>query len=285
MKVEFLHTLCAVIRRGTFAAAAEDVHVTPGAVSQHIKYLEQHFGQLLFDRSSRRAHPTPFALELAETVQGTLDALESLRTRDETDVSGRTRLGTIDTVQATLLPGALKWLRDQYPKLDVELARGRSDHLLGELNAGTLDAAVVVRPLTGGSSRLFWQVLREEKMVLVAPPDATGKTVQELLQQHDWIRFDKTSTGGMIAAQFVERLQPRMRARIDLLSSHAIVAMVSAGLGVSVIPQPYEPLRRAYAFREVDLGKKGPTRQVAFVCRQADKDKRSIGALQEAFRL
>ncbi|WP_420223559.1 LysR family transcriptional regulator [Pigmentiphaga litoralis] len=146
MKVEFLHTLCAVIRRGTFAAAAEEVHVTPGAVSQHIKYLEQHFGQLLFDRSARRAHPTPFALELAQTVQGTLDALESLRTRDETDVSGRTRLGTIDTVQATLLPGALKWLRDQYPKLDVELARGRSDHLLGELNAGTLDAAVVVRP-------------------------------------------------------------------------------------------------------------------------------------------
>jgi DNA-binding transcriptional LysR family regulator len=283
MKLEFLNTLCAVLKRGTFAAAADEVNLSPGAVSQHIKYLEEHFGKLLFDRSSRRARPTPFALELAATVEGTLQAMETLRTRNETEVTGKVRLGTIDTIQATMLPLAMKVLQERYPLLEVDLARGRSERLLTELNAGTIDAAVLVRPQSGGSSRLYWQTLMHETMVLIAPPDCQESSVSEVLRKYDWIRFDKTSPGGRIAAQYVEQIEPRMKSRIDLLSSHAIIAMVSAGLGVSVIPQPQDPLRRAYAFREFDLGPDGPVRQIAFVCRRADREKKSIQALYAAF--
>ncbi|MDH2236305.1 LysR family transcriptional regulator [Pigmentiphaga sp. GD03639] len=283
MKLEFLQTLCAVLRRGTFAAAAEEVNLTPGAVSQHIKYLEQHFGQPLFDRAARQARPTPFAHELAALVQGTLESLEALRARRQTRVSGKVALGTIDSIQATLLPMAMKVLQSDYPELDVHLARGRSERLLGELRDGAIDAAVLVRPQSGGSSRLHWQTLMHETMVLVAPPDARGDTVEQLLRGHDWIRFDKTSTGGRIAAQYVHRLHPRMKSRIDLLSSHAIIAMVSAGLGVSIIPQPYDPLRKAYRFRELSLGRGGPRRQIAFVCRRADVDKPALGVLRAAF--
>lgn len=283
MKLEFLQTLCAVLKRGTFAAAADEVNLSPGAVSQHIKYLEEHFGKLLFDRSARRAQPTAFALELAATVEGTLAALDGLRLRHETEVTGKVTLGTIDTIQATMLPRALKMLKQRYPLLDVVLARGRSERLLAELNAGQLDAAVLVRPQSGGSSRLHWQTLMHEPMVLVAPPDCRETTIADVLRAHDWIRFDKTSPGGAIAAAYVERIAPRMKNRIDLLSSHAIVAMVAEGLGVSVIPKPQDPLRRAYSFQEFDLGPDGPSREIAFVCRHADREKKSLLALRSSF--
>ena len=86
MKLAFLNTLDAVLRRGSFAAAAQEVGLTAGAVSLQIRGLEKYFGQPLFDRSSRTSRPTPFAKELAGSIQGALATIEALRDKRSTQV-------------------------------------------------------------------------------------------------------------------------------------------------------------------------------------------------------
>jgi DNA-binding transcriptional LysR family regulator len=70
---------------------------------------------------------------------------------------------------------------------------------------------------------------------------------------------------------------------MEVRSIDAIVAMVSTGLGVTIVPRPRKPLLDAYAVREVRLGKGGPTRQISLVRRRADVDDRNIDAVLHAF--
>ena len=59
--------------------------------------------------------------------------------------------------------------------------------------------------------------------------------------------------------------------------------MVSAGLGVSVVPLPRDELLRAYGVRAIRLGATAPTRQIALVQRSADADDRRTDAVKRAF--
>jgi len=207
--------------------------------------------------------------------------LVALQAPQASTVSGRVRLGAIASVQSGALPQALRTVRDRHPALDVEVSLDDSDKLLVELKAGRIDAAVLVRPQSGGSSRLSWQNLGSQPFVLLAPPGTSGTSAHELLRRLDLIRYDTALTGGQIAARYVAQLAPRARVAMEIRSIDAIVAMVSAGLGVSIVPQPRKALLDAHGVRELRL-KGGPTRQIAFVRRRPDAANRNISAVYSA---
>lgn len=282
MNVTMLSTLVAILDRGSFAAAAQEVGCTPSAVSLQVKQLETYFGQPLFDRSARTVKPTPFALEAATVARDISCRLEALRARPAIKVSGRVRLGAIATIQTSALPQALRLLRDRHPALEVEVFLNDSDVLQTELKAGRIDMAVLVRPQSGGSSRLAWQNIAKQPYVMLVPPGIQGSAPQDLLQRLDLIRYDTSLTGGRIAARYVRQVFPRARCAMDVRSIDAIVAMVSVGLGVSIVPQPRKALLDAHGVRELSLGKNGPTRQLAVVRRSADADNRNIDAVSQA---
>jgi DNA-binding transcriptional LysR family regulator len=287
MNIGMFATLVAIVDRGTLAAAAQQVGCTPSAVSLQVKQLEAYFGQPLFDRSSRAVKPTPYGTQVAGLARELVQRLDGLRAKPVTSVVGRLRLGAIASVQADVLPQALRTLRDRHPALDVVMTLDDSDELLTELKAGRIDAAVLVRPASGGSTRLAWSDLKQQPFVMLAPATAPDEKPAELLQRLGWIRYDTTLTGGRIAARHVRRLAPRARCTMETKSIDAIVAMVAAGLGVTVVPRPRQPLMSAYAVRELRLGRSAPTRQIALVCRGSDREDRRIAAtravLSEAY--
>lgn len=288
MKLAALDTLAAVLASGSFSAAAGEVGLTPSAVSLQMKQLEEYFGRPLFDRSGRTAVPTPFARELSGATGAALAVIESFRRRSDVTVSGVLRLGAIPSVQNSVLPYALRVLHERHPALTVQLTSDVSAPLQAAVNAGKLDAAVVVRPPNGGSTRLHWRDLARVPFVLIAPTAAEGATVQQLLRRYPWIKYERSLTGGRIAAQYVRRLGASARSEYEVASTDAIVAMVSEGLGVSVIPQPRAPLRQAYPCREVPLGPGAPFRQVSWLCQKADAEDRrhaaTFSALRDAYR-
>lgn len=284
MKLQFLHTLAAVLRHGSFAAAAKEVNLTPSAVSLQMQQLEAYFGQPLFDRSARQVRPTPFALQVGRTAEQALQAIDDLRQPRGQAITGHLRLGTMESAQVTLLPAALRHMRERAPALTHQVQRGVSTALLEQVKADQLDAAVLVRPQSGGSRRLAWFPLLREHFVLIAPPDAPALPPVELLRRYDWIRFDRSTTGGDIAARWVNQVAPRLRSTLDLPGTEAIAAMVSSGLGVSVVPALRQELIAAFPLQQIPLGRGAPLRHVALVCRHADADSRRMQLVLEAFR-
>ena len=283
MKFEFLMTLNSVLRHGSFASAADDMGLTPSAVSLQMKRLEEYVGQPLFDRSGRTVRPTPLASDLAESIRTALDAVEEARTRHSAALSGRVVIGAIRSLQPTMIPLVLREIGDRHPGLAVRVIQGDSGELLDHLKAGRLDGAALIRPTSGGSSRLDWQDLERQPFVFVAPPDSTETTAEALIARYDWIQFDTSLTSGRTAASHLHRLSPGTRPRFELESIEAVLAMVSAGLGVSIIPRlPVAPTVRA-PVRQIPLGVSTPTRQIAFVCRSGDADNRRVRAIRDAF--
>jgi DNA-binding transcriptional LysR family regulator len=282
LKIEFLTTLDAILRHGSFAGAAEEVGLTASAVSLQVKRLEEYLGQPLFDRSGRTAKPTAIARELCDNVRGALAAVEAARTRQTLGVSGRVVLGTVRSLQSTMIPHVLQEITRHHPALCVRVIQGDSTELLNQLKAGELDGAALIRPTSGGSSRLYWHDLERQPFVFVAPQDSGDLPPSELVKRYDWLQFDASLTSGRVAASYLHRLSPTTRPRFELESIEAILAMVSAGLGVSVIPKVTRPAA-IHPVRQIPLGKNAPSRQIAFVCRGADAETRRVIALRDAF--
>lgn len=282
MKIESFRTLDAVLRGGSFAAGAAYMNLSPSAVSLQMKQLEEYFGQPLFDRSALQVRPNAFAGEINTVLQDTLAKMDELRRRSSPAVAGQIRLGTIEPLQVTLIPPLLRHARTHFPALDVRLIRGRVSDLILKLKSGEIDAAIIVQPESGGSSRLSWTPLFQERLVLIAPPESREQTVAELFRQHEWIRFDKSTVGGRIAARYVAEHAPHARCRIDLQSLAALTALVSEGLGVSILPEPGPNLYNVHPVRILSLGKDGPYRQVSFVCRLTDQENRLVLALLDS---
>ncbi len=285
MKLAFLGTLEAILRRGSFAAAAEEVGLTPSAVSLQIKRLEEHLGQPLFIRSGRVAQPTPLARELAASVHDALSALEALRLRSTPVVEGRVVLGTIRTVQSSTLPLALQEVRRRYPRLTVRAIQADSAVLLQQLKTGAVDAAVLIKPTVRSSGRFSWFPLAREPFVLIAPPGSTGRTLNELLRSHDWIQFDTALVSGRMAASYLHRTAPRARSSVEVDSIDTVVALVSAGFGISIVPKPRHPISSVHPVREIPLQVSAQAREIAFVCRALDGENRRVLALREAFEV
>jgi DNA-binding transcriptional LysR family regulator len=67
----------AAARLESFALAAQELHLTPSAISHQVKELEQYFGRPLFLRRNRRIEPTPEALRLLDSLSRVFDVVEA----------------------------------------------------------------------------------------------------------------------------------------------------------------------------------------------------------------
>lgn len=283
MNLAALRTFRAILEHKSFTAAGEAVGCSPSAVSLQVKQLEEFFGRPLFDRSTRHVVPTPFAREVASAAADISRMLDGLRVRAPVAVTGKITLGVITSMQTEILPRVIHDLRSAYPALDIRVPPlNDTAELLAELKAGRIDAAVVVRPDNGGSSRLHWRDIYRQPYVMLAPRDTEPLAPHALLERYPWVAYDTSIDGGRVAARHVRRISAKARFAIELRSTDAIVAMIALGLGVTVVPRPRRPLLEGYGVREIPLGRQAPSRRISLACRKADADNRNIAAVGAA---
>jgi DNA-binding transcriptional LysR family regulator len=284
MKFSFFETLEAVLRTGSLSRAADEMSLTPSAVSMQMKQVEVFFGQPLFDRSGLQVKPMPFAHEVASVMQLPMQQIEQLRRRNSIQIEGTIRLGVIESMQASLLPGVIQHLLKKHPALQLKPARGRAVELIAAVKANELDAAIVVQPVKGGSQRLHWQHLFKNELVVIAPPTAKTAKIQQLFCDYPWIRFDASTSTGKLAAQWIGQNMPQAQRSMDLPSVHAVLSMVNAGLGVSMVPSIDPRMMMAYPVRVYPIGRGAPALNVVLLTRKNEPKTRLMDALFESIQ-
>ncbi len=127
-----LRTFEAAARLQSFALAAQELHLTPSAISHQIRDLERHFGRALFERRHRQVQTTQEGRRLFESLGRLFDALEA--------TCAEVQLPTHDEVLAVhCAPSlALKWLGPhlpsfvaQHPAINIRLTTGADPVDLG----------------------------------------------------------------------------------------------------------------------------------------------------------
>ncbi len=279
MKLETFITLEAVLRTGTLAGAARILHLTPSAVSIQMKQLEQYMGQQLFDRSGLEVKPLPVAHEMSSVMQRAIEQLDMLKRNKTYVVEGHLHIGIIESMQPLLLPDLTRILRTRYPSLHIQTRRGKSADLTNAVKAGELDAAVVAQPETGGSSRLHWHFLQEQELALVVPPQEQELAVPELFRRYDWIRYDRRTIAGRLATRYVNQQVGAAHSSIEFDVVRAILAMVSAGLGISVVQLTEPGIHLNYPVQIRRL-QDAPVIRFSLVMRKPDAESRPLETLQ-----
>lgn len=100
----------ATVRLGSVSAAADELHFTHGAVSRHVRSLEELLGRRLLERRNRGVHPTPDARRLAAEVAQALDDVQGALRR----AAQPHRRTLVLSCEPTLL---MRWLIPRLPRL------------------------------------------------------------------------------------------------------------------------------------------------------------------------
>lgn len=239
MSIRHLRTLLAIAEQGSFAAAARAVRLTQSAVSMQMRALEEELGTALFDRSTRPPALTSAARALiadAEELVRGYDRLVHERRSQDAPVEGHLRLGAVPSVITGILPTAIAALRRRHPGMHVEIAMALSADLVDRLERGRLDAAIVSelgKPRQG----YLWQPFAREPLVLIAPLDAPRQSAAELLAAYPFIRYTRQAWVGRLIDATLKRRRIKVGEAMTLDTLEAVTAMVSHGLGVSIVPQ------------------------------------------------
>lgn len=130
----------AAARHASAKLAAQELHVTPTAISHQVRALEAWLGTALFERRPRQLHLTAAGRELQAVLAAGLDSFAATLARLRHTV-GRQQvtLTTTPAIAARCLMPRLDWMREHHPMLDVRI---HATHELVPLDGIAADVAV-----------------------------------------------------------------------------------------------------------------------------------------------
>ncbi|MFJ4256435.1 LysR family transcriptional regulator [Pseudomonas monteilii] len=285
MDTRYLDSFLQVAELGSTAAAARKLNLTPTAVAQRIKALENEIGQSILVRAGRRMQLTPAGQALQEPARELLARAGELRAIAALDsVAGDLRIGCITTALSYLVPGVLASLIDNYQFLHPHLEPAFSTDLYQKVVSGQIDVAMLVKPQFELAKEFTWQSISDEPFVVLAPKSLANEHPHDLLASQPFIRYHRSSWGGVMADRYLLQhgIVPHERFEIDALD--AIAAMVKGNLGVSLVPS-WRPLHaRLDELAQIQLPAPGLFRPIGLLWKRNTAKGRLIDVLRQELR-
>jgi LysR family transcriptional regulator, hydrogen peroxide-inducible genes activator len=243
MELQYLKYFCAVADKGSFTRAAQQAHVSQPTLSHQIRKLETELGVRLLDRLGRTVQLTELGRIFLPRAQAILRDLEAARSDvvdRKTAVSGPLSVGVIPTIAPYFLPSVLAAFSRKYPETRVTVAEEITPLLLERLRKGTMDVAILALPLRHRGGDFRTSTLLQERLYAVLP-------AHHALARHDAVSLDELQDDSFlllrdghcfretaVAACKRANVSPKISFESGQFSS--ILSMVSAGLGVSIVP-------------------------------------------------
>ena len=258
-----LRYFIAVAEEKHFGRAAARLSMTQPPLSQAIRALEETLGVELFARTKRSVELTPVGVDLLPEVRRLLASAEGLRPLAQSLARGEAgvlSLAFVSTADYGLLPLLLRDFGARHPRVRLQLAEATSDVQIDELVAGRIDAGLVIAPLPPRHlAQLSWLPIAREPLVIAMSSELAEHAGSN--PDGDW-RDEPVSLRDVADAPLVifpRRLAPGFydiimdcygvaglapRVGQEAIQMQTIVSLVSAGMGVALVPQSLRNLRR-----------------------------------------
>jgi DNA-binding transcriptional LysR family regulator len=235
-----LRVFTAVARHLSFGKAADELHLTPPAISMQIKELEEQVGLPLFDRGGRSVALTvtgEYLLVYARKILSTLKDAEDALARFRGLQTGRLSIGMVSTAKY-FVPRLMALFRAEHPGIEVRLAIGSNrEQLATMLQSNEVDLAIMGRPPREMATRA--EPFAVHPHVIVTPPDhplaKVGHAPAAALADYEFlIREPESGTRAAMEKFFADhRLAPRVA--MEMPSNETIKQAVMAGMGISFL--------------------------------------------------
>jgi DNA-binding transcriptional LysR family regulator len=245
LNVNRMRVLREVAARGSIAAAAEALYLSPSAVSQQMSTLEREAGVELLERVGRGVRLTPAGERLVAYTERVLVVLEEAQADVDAvahGVAGRVHTSAFPTAARALLVPALARIKAAYPRLQLRMVDLEPEDGIPLLRIGELDILLTYEfemlppKEQAGLERV---PLMSEPMAIALPvshPLAAGPVRVADLRDEQWIVGRDGSS--FLEVQVHVANEAGYEPRVDLHSNdyQVILAAVEAGLGVALVP-------------------------------------------------
>lgn len=232
LDLDLLRSFVAVIDCGSVLHAAARIGRSQSAVSMQMQRLEEDIGRALFRRDGRTLRPNPAGEELLLHARRLLrlsdEALASLRHPDD---AGTVRLGVPEDYAALVSPVLARFTQG-FPLAQIELIFESSPSLLGRLEGGRLDLALVTR-----GPRQPFATLRQERFIWAAAAEHGA-----------WLRdplpvalFDAGDIARRHAVEALQGAERSYRLVSSTRSLQGLIAVAQAGLAIVGLVEPSMP--------------------------------------------
>jgi DNA-binding transcriptional LysR family regulator len=261
-----LRYFIAVAEEKHFGRAAARLSMTQPPLSQAIRALEETLGVELFARTKRSVELTLVGADLLPEVRRLLASAEGLRPLAQSLARGEAgvlSLAFVSTADYGLLPLLLRDFGARHPRVRLQLTEATSDVQIDELVAGRIDAGLVIAPLPPRhAAQLSWLPIAREPLVIAMSSEmaervegrgaaAGAEWLDTPISLRDVVDAPLVIFPRRLAPGFydiimdcygVAGLTPRIGQ--EAIQMQTIVSLVSAGLGVALVPQSLRNLRR-----------------------------------------
>lgn len=250
-----IEVFVACAEEASISLAAKRLNTSAATVSQQITSLEGAIGATLLNRGARPVTTTPAGEMFLRRANAILDEAEQAKAElARADLSRlmRLRLGVIEDFDADVTPRLLDDMSDTLQHCQFLLETGASHRLFDLLDARSLD--MVIASETGeAASWMEVHPLMQEPFVGVFPKGhVTGDGIARHMQRRPFVQYTRRHHMGKLVADHLARQNVVLASRFELDSYHAIMAMVAAGQGWTILT-PLGCLRAKRFLDRVDL--------------------------------
>lgn len=255
MDLRQLESFRAVVREGSFTAAARGLHMTQPAVSLHVKALEDELGARILTRDGRGVALTPVGRVLLGAAEAAFAALEDGRRRVRELLEperGTVTLACGDTVALYLLPPVLTAFRRAHPLAEVRVRNHATRSVLDEVLRREADLGIVTRP-PHLPPELWARTIHQEPLVVALPPGhplaARPALALADLAGHSAVLLARPAETRTILDRALRSAGIELVPAMESGNLEVVKTYVAHGVGVSLLPAlavtPADPARLA----------------------------------------
>ncbi|MEK0220621.1 LysR family transcriptional regulator [Bacillus proteolyticus] len=232
-----------IVKQGSISKAAEVLHIAQPPLSQLLKKLEKDLGTTLIHRYRQKWELTEtgeilyqYANQMLMQIQDVKQQIQEI----EQGIGGTVSIGVSSTC-SNMLIDYVSMFRTQYPNVKINIVTGNSEELLKRLEQREIDVALLLR--LGNSEQYEMKILKKQPTAVIIPTSWATSFSSQHVTIEQIAQFPFIMLGAMEGLSFNEDLfkvfdehQVKPNIIIECKDIRMVVALVSRGLGLSVIP-------------------------------------------------
>ncbi|MCU4767071.1 LysR family transcriptional regulator [Bacillus toyonensis] len=233
-----------IVKQGSISKAAEVLHIAQPPLSQLLKKLETDLGTTLIHRYRQKWELTAtgeilyqYANKMLMQIQDVKQQIQEI----EQGIGGTVSIGVSSTC-SNMLIDYVSMFRTQYPNVKIKIVTGNSEELLKKLEQREIDVALLLR--LGNSEQYEMKILKKQPTAVIIPSSWATSFSSQHVTIEQIAQFPFIMLGAMEGLSFNEDLfkvfdehQVKPNIIIECKDIRMVIALVSRGLGLSVIPR------------------------------------------------
>jgi DNA-binding transcriptional LysR family regulator len=240
VQIRDLEWLLAVADHEHVTGTAAALGVSQPTLSRALARMERELGTALFARAPDGVHLTPVGATVVEGAREVVARYAQL----VTDVAGEldpetgvARLAFLDSMATSLVPRLLRDFHAEAPGVRVLLSQEPAHEMEDDLARGAVDLAITSHPAPGGG----WQLLQEERMVVVVPPThrlaGRERLTLDELEGEELVTTPPGFGSRSLVDDLLREAGVGVAVSFESQDLGTIEGLVAAGLGVAIVPE------------------------------------------------